>query len=183
MPVRSENSRICAVVVMRDSSVSRSEGRRASLAKSSACFSRMSTGPAGRSSVTNRRRRGSRLSQVAAGGLLGHDCAAVHHGRAMTKRSAPLRRLPMPIRARVGRQDVAEACTSWVKGTNNSTCAFVHPWVSSPSRRSSSSTTRSIERMPPALCRLTAVRRSSRRTRSQDRDGATTCGTCRAPTG
>ena len=33
------------------------------------------------------------------------------------------------------------------------------------------------------LCRLTAVRRSSRRTRSQDRDGATTCGTCRAPTG
>jgi hypothetical protein len=33
------------------------------------------------------------------------------------------------------------------------------------------------------MCRLTAVRRSSRRTRSQDRDGATTCGTCRAPTG
>jgi AcrR family transcriptional regulator len=33
------------------------------------------------------------------------------------------------------------------------------------------------------MCRLTAVRRSSRRMRSQDRDGATTCGTCRAPTG
>ena len=25
--------------------------------------------------------------------------------------------------ARVGRQDIAEACTSWVKGTNNATCA------------------------------------------------------------
>jgi hypothetical protein len=33
------------------------------------------------------------------------------------------------------------------------------------------------------LCRLTGVRCSIRRTRSQDRDGATTCGTCRAPTG
>ena len=33
------------------------------------------------------------------------------------------------------------------------------------------------------LCRLTAVRCPSGRTRSQYRDGATTCGTCRAPTG
>jgi hypothetical protein len=33
------------------------------------------------------------------------------------------------------------------------------------------------------LCRLIAVRCPSRRTRSQDRDGATTCGTFRAPTG
>src|SRR6187549_1659272 len=33
------------------------------------------------------------------------------------------------------------------------------------------------------LCRLTAVRCSIRRTLNQDRDGATTCGTCRAPTG
>ena len=33
------------------------------------------------------------------------------------------------------------------------------------------------------LCRLTAVRCSISRTRSQDRDGATTCGTCHAPTG
>src|SRR5215217_7509363 len=33
------------------------------------------------------------------------------------------------------------------------------------------------------LCRLTAVRCSIRRTRNQDRDGATTCGTCRALTG
>jgi hypothetical protein len=33
------------------------------------------------------------------------------------------------------------------------------------------------------LCKLTAVRCSIRRTRSQDRDGATTCGTGRAPTG
>ena len=33
------------------------------------------------------------------------------------------------------------------------------------------------------LCRLTAVRCPSGRTRSRDRDGATTCGTGRAPTG
>jgi hypothetical protein len=33
------------------------------------------------------------------------------------------------------------------------------------------------------LCRLTGVRRLISRTRSQDRDGATTCGTCHAPTG
>ena len=33
------------------------------------------------------------------------------------------------------------------------------------------------------MCRLTAVRRSSRRMRSQDRDGATACGTGRAPAG
>jgi hypothetical protein len=33
------------------------------------------------------------------------------------------------------------------------------------------------------LCRLTGVRCPIGRTRSQDRDGATTCGTCRAPTG
>jgi len=34
-----------------------------------------------------------------------------------------------------------------------------------------------------SVCRLTPVRCSMRRTRSQDRDGVTTCGTCRAPTG
>ena len=51
------------------------------------------------------------------------------------------------------------------------------------SRRAASPASFNINALSNRMCRLTAVRCPSRRTRSQDRDGATTRGTFRAPTG